>query len=347
MEKLKAPFPWFGGKSRVADVVWREFGQVKNYVEPFFGSGAVLLGRPDFSGSETETVNDLDGYVCNFWRSIANDPEEVAKWADWPVNENDLHARHFWLAQRKADFSRRLEGDPDFFDPKVAGWWVWGICSWIGGEWCDSNGPWFSVDGLLIKRDREHNGVRRKLPHLSDGGQGIQRRITHPGPGRGVNRKTNGTQTELIYSWFSELSNRLRMVRVTCGDWSRVLGPSPTTKLGTTAIFLDPPYDLSERTSKIYDKDEHGLFESVREWAWANGSNPKLRIALCGYDDGSQVPDGWRTYRWKAHGGYGVRSMGRGRDNSSRETIWFSPYCVGESLHQSSLGIETEEGEDE
>ena len=41
---LKAPFPWFGGKSRVADIVWDRFGDVANYVEPFFGSGAVLLG---------------------------------------------------------------------------------------------------------------------------------------------------------------------------------------------------------------------------------------------------------------------------------------------------------------
>ena len=43
---LKAPFPWFGGKSLVADIVWQRFGDIPNYVEPFFGSGAVLLGRP-------------------------------------------------------------------------------------------------------------------------------------------------------------------------------------------------------------------------------------------------------------------------------------------------------------
>lgn len=43
---LKAPFPWFGGKSKIANEVWRRFGDVPNYVEPFFGSGAVLLGRP-------------------------------------------------------------------------------------------------------------------------------------------------------------------------------------------------------------------------------------------------------------------------------------------------------------
>ena len=43
--KLDAPFPWFGGKRRVAPIVWQRFGDVQNYVEPFFGSGAVLLNR--------------------------------------------------------------------------------------------------------------------------------------------------------------------------------------------------------------------------------------------------------------------------------------------------------------
>ncbi|KKM69533.1 hypothetical protein LCGC14_1449830, partial [marine sediment metagenome] len=43
---LKAPFPWFGGKRRVADKVWERFGDVPNYVEPFAGSLAVLLERP-------------------------------------------------------------------------------------------------------------------------------------------------------------------------------------------------------------------------------------------------------------------------------------------------------------
>jgi hypothetical protein len=68
IKELKAPFPWFGGKSRVADIVWDRFGDVPNYVEPFFGSGAVLLGRPHAQG--TETVNDLDCMLANFWRAL-------------------------------------------------------------------------------------------------------------------------------------------------------------------------------------------------------------------------------------------------------------------------------------
>lgn len=45
-DALKSPFVWFGGKRRVADQVWAALGDVDNYVEPFAGSLAVLLGRP-------------------------------------------------------------------------------------------------------------------------------------------------------------------------------------------------------------------------------------------------------------------------------------------------------------
>ena len=84
MSALRAPFPWFGGKRRVAPEVWERFGDVPNYVEPFFGSGAVLLGRPAKHAAKIETVNDLDGFVANFWRSVAHDPEATARWPTPP-----------------------------------------------------------------------------------------------------------------------------------------------------------------------------------------------------------------------------------------------------------------------
>ena len=129
-ETIDAPFPWFGGKRKVAAEVWQRFGDVRNYVEPFFGWGAVLLGRPDPQGNET--INDLDGFVANFWRAVKQSPDEVAEWADNPVNENDLHARHVWLVRQRESLTHLVAGDPGYFDAKVAGWWVWGICCWIG-----------------------------------------------------------------------------------------------------------------------------------------------------------------------------------------------------------------------
>ena len=44
----------------------------KSYVEPYFGSGAVLFSKPP---SRIETVNDLDGDVANLFRCIQQDSE--------------------------------------------------------------------------------------------------------------------------------------------------------------------------------------------------------------------------------------------------------------------------------
>ena len=50
---------YFGGKFKIADVVWRSFGVVKNYVEPVCGSCAVLLAAP-WPADRIETVNDVN-----------------------------------------------------------------------------------------------------------------------------------------------------------------------------------------------------------------------------------------------------------------------------------------------
>lgn len=52
---LKAPFPYFGGKSGAVAQVWEAFGDVKNYVEPFMGSAAMLLGVLSASSSVSFT----------------------------------------------------------------------------------------------------------------------------------------------------------------------------------------------------------------------------------------------------------------------------------------------------
>lgn len=162
---LKSPFPYFGGKSKVAPLIWKRFGSVRNYVEPFLGSAAVLLGRPvPFGG--VETVNDKDGMVANFWRAVQADPDAVAFHADWPVNENDLHARHVWLVGQKESLQTRLDGDFEFYDPKIAGWWCWGLCCWVGSGFCSGQGPWHSVADAA--------GVRQ-LVHLGNAGQGVNR----------------------------------------------------------------------------------------------------------------------------------------------------------------------------
>lgn len=316
---LRAPYPYFGGKSKIADLVWKHFGDVPNYCEPFYGSGAVLLARPH--EARTETVNDLDCMVANFWRAIAADPDAVADHCDWPINEADLHARHEWLV-RRTEFRAKMHQDPEYFDAKIAGWWVWGICSFIGGGWCSGK-------------------VNQSIPRIHAGGVGInrvtmteQKRPSLGKGGRGIHRTTllaNEEDEALpVMQWFRMLSDRLRRVRVCCGNWDRILGPCPTTEIGTTAVFLDPPYSSeANRDMGIYAEESGSVAHQVREWAIANGDDQRFRIALCGYDGEHKMPESWVCIAWKATGGYGNQSDTN--DNAHRERIWFSPHCLNPS----------------
>jgi hypothetical protein len=424
---LRAPFPWFGGKSRAAHLVWAAFGPgIPNYVEPFAGSMAVLLARPD--EPRIETVNDLDCYLSNFWRAVQAAPAEVARWADWPVNEADLHARHRWLVNQ-AEFRETMKRDPDFFDAKVAGWWVWGLCQWIGSGWCASPEWWTAAHegdelgngrrpalkgnqgiqqarpphewtgrtnagraprglqtvehaqrpdltaarGVLgasagFEKTRPHlgpeRGVQRRARDLT-GSAGWQKRprlgkgrsgITHVrellpdmggdsgAAGRGVHasaisKKWGGAvraPAEAIIAWMQALQHRLRAVRVCCGDWTRVLGRSPTECIGVTGVFLDPPYGAGAgRDPRLYAHDDLAVAEKVRAWALEHGDNRKLRIALCGYEGEHAMPDTWQCVPWKAIGGYAASAGNTA--NAARERIWFSPHCLPVEPVQRSL----------
>jgi hypothetical protein len=334
-ERLRAPFPYYGGKSRVADEVWRRFGDVPNYVEPFCGSSAVLLARPDDHAwwERIETINDADGLVANVWRAIQHDPDGVARYADWPVNEADLMARHLWLVGQREPLTERLMVDPDWYDVKAAGWWIWGMSSWIGNDWCTGNGAWSVEDGRLVRHTLPRGRPRRvaSAPRVA----GVDRRRPHLGPPMGVHRKPPDLDNAVcartraaLTDWMRRLSDRLRRVRVVCGDWTRVVGPSVTTTLGVTAVFLDPPYPRPERFSAIY-RIEGDVANAVRDWAVAHGDNPRLRIALCGLSGTYEMPPSWTVYRWRGAGGY-AKAAAEPNLNRFRETIWFSPHCLND-----------------
>ena len=301
---------YFGGKSRVAREVWRRFGDVPNYIEAFFCSGAVLLGRPEFEGNRIETVNDMDGHLANFWRALQHDPDAVAYHADWPVSELDSHARGDWLYYRPdaREWVERLRSDPDFYDVKSAGWWVWFVCGWIGSL------P--SVNESQLKRI-PGGAVWRKRPHLSDAGVGIHRGVA-------------GRRGEHLREYFGGLAARLEQVRVCCGDWARVTGGSVTTKHGITGVFLDPPYSHAVRDGGLYSEESGSVAEDVRAWALANGDNPLFRIALCGYENehGDAMPDSWAAVEWKAPKGYANLRTNGVNENNKLERIWFSPHCI-------------------
>ena len=297
---LAAPFPWFGGKSRAAAQVWAALGDVDNYVEPFAGSLGAMLLRPH--PPRIETVNDADGLLVNWWRAVRADPEAVAHHADWPVSEADLTARHLWLVGRREAITAGLV-DPDWFDAKAAGWWVWGACCWIGSGWCSGQGPWrLDADGRL-GNGNAGQGIHRQLPHLGDAGPAS------------------------AGEWFAALSARLRRVRIACGDWSRVVTPSVCERHGLTGVLLDPPYPEGWDADGAYAGQSQAAADICRDvFAAAIDLDARgCRVVVCGYSGTWEPPAGWTSRRWVARKGYASSNAG-----TRRETLWCSPSCLPE-----------------
>ena len=156
---------------------------------------------------------------------------------------------------------------------------------------------------------------------MGDAGQGVNRKLPHVGDaGRGQCAEWNAH----IQDMMQKLSDRLRRVRVACGDWSRVCTSSVTDRHGLTAGFLDPPYAEGAMEYSAGGNADASIMAAVRAWCIENGGNPQLRIALCGYEPLS-MPHGWTALRWSAPKGY---QNAENAANRHREIIWFSPHCI-------------------
>ena len=288
MNKLKVldktPFPWFGRKQKVAHLVWQALGNVNAYTEPFGGSAAVLLARPKGHGVRVESYNDDDGLLVNFWRAVKAVPDEVAQHCSDPPYELTKHARHKALWNAKDVLVERLRADPEWYDAKYAGWWVWLVCISLGDNWQHKN----DASAPILCPDYNAMGL--------------------------VNFRVDELAT------CRALALRLSSVRVTCGDWRRVVS-SACLHRRMHGIFLDPPYS---KTRKVY-ANKKDIAEDVARWAIAEGVKHSRRIVSCGYVNDSAhkiyADAGWRQVAWKASAGYA-------RKTNTKERLYLSPHCL-------------------
>lgn len=310
--KLQAPFPYFGGKSKIAFIVWEAFGDVKTYTEPFFGSGAVLLGRPNYNyTNQIEIICDSDGYICNVWRALQFAPDEVAKYCDWPVNHIDSTVRRNKLIEDEEYLLRNLLNDDEWYNSKLAGYWIWLASCWIGGGITSGN--------KIYKLGQIPNLIKLTGVHklsIRFNAEEDSKQVTEP---YNLN----------IYTWFRELSERLRYTQVVCGDWSRVCGGNWQDTRGIVGMFFDPPYSHSiGRDNNLYHHD-NDVTKEVETWCLERGKKESYRIVLAGYEGEYEVleKEGWLIKTWKSQGGYSNQNKTKNL-NRYRERLWFSPHCL-------------------
>lgn len=348
----QCPWPWPGRKTAaMAAPVLAHFDDpaIRVYCEPFAGSASMLLQAPIRAH---EILNDSNGAIVNALRAIKHDPVATAyASASMPVSECDLQAWAMRLKANRAALTDRLTGDPDYYDPTLAGAWIHGVCNWIG-MYCD-DGPWGigkDSEGFdIIKKIDDGKGIRRSIPHLGNDGTGISRSIPHLGDGKGIRRSiphlgddgtgisrsipqlgNDGTGTgghaarvRYVLDILKLIRDRLTDVRITCGDWQRVLTPSALHAYcgKPVAIYLDPPY---AGTEYIYANKETPVSAAVEKWCIEHGADPLYRIAIAGRgtEHDALLDHGWTKSIVAGRSGY---SLGNATNGRLEEAHWLSP----------------------
>lgn len=277
------------------------------------------------------------------------------------VHNCDLIARRGALNAASGVLLEKLCADETFFDARLAGYWVWGASCSIGNGMSGKNegrpalkerargvqSADLSMDEGKPIQEKKEGKASKSRPHLTSKGQGSNsgsKSIPHLGGGSGVHAKSKRASREegkeelaapfniSIYHWLRRLSERLRNVRVVCGDWSRICGGNWQTSIGKCGIFFDPPYgEMAQRTGGIYNVDSLTVAADVQAWCKTHGNNPDMRIVLAGYSEEHQalLAEGWREISWVAQGGYANQGKrgGKNKENRFKESLFLNPSC--------------------
>jgi site-specific DNA-adenine methylase len=314
-EKYESPFTYFGNKKNVASIVWARLGKVKAYYEPFFGTGSMYFSCPFLNDLQRAVLNDLDGMVANFWRSVKYSVHETACHCDMGQHEIELHSRLLAIWRETPTLTQKLVEDATWHDPKLAGYWASVMSADLTPLCGTRGGPWQLDEKGRLTKCTDSSGVAFSKPNTTR-----KNCVRWSIEGR--------LERSLLI-----LHDALMHAYVLCGGWERCfidyqMQDSPI------GVFFDPPYDQEVNNMYSVYKESAGVTSSVKQWCANSGKNRNLRIAVCGYEGeyASLVSDhGWTEFRWEGTGGYGrsaKKAESNGVTNRLKERIWFSPHCL-------------------
>jgi len=215
LSAVQSPLKWHGGKSYLAARIVAMMPPHLHYVEPFAGGLSVLLAKEPEGVSEV--VNDLYGWLSNFWRAMADD-------------------------EAFAEFSRKVAAHP-FSESS----WAW--ASGVFEEWerhgkdVVSTFPRVSVVGATAFFIR----CRQSLAGRMDAFAPLSRNRTR----RGMNEQASAWLSAV--EGLPAVHARLKRVVVLNRDALDVIrqqdGPN-------TLFYLDPPYLKETRASgEVYEHE--------------------------------------------------------------------------------------------
>ncbi|MDD5304672.1 MAG: DNA adenine methylase [Elusimicrobia bacterium] len=222
MTAAHGPFPWFGGKDRLARAIVDLIPSHLCYVEPFGGGASVLFAKRP---SPLEVYNDLNGGCVLFFRILRDQPGAL---------QERLALTPY--AREEYTVCRETWSDPDLDEVEQARrWYVATFMAFGGGG---RTGRWLTTWNRKGPASvASVSGWKRESPvgFAQDRG----------GRKHGSRARTFAWRVDRLH----EFANRLRRVQIENRPAREVIDyyDSPDT-----CFYLDPPYIPATRRSGSY-----------------------------------------------------------------------------------------------
>jgi DNA adenine methylase len=108
---MKTPITYWGGKQQLTNRILPLIPEHKQYDEPFFGGGAIFFAKKP---SEIEFINDINGEMVNFYRTLKRNFTELKDEVDCTLHSEFQHNQ-----------AREIYSDPLSHSDVLRAWAVW------------------------------------------------------------------------------------------------------------------------------------------------------------------------------------------------------------------------------
>ena len=256
---IKTPISWVGNKTSILKILYALFPlEYGRYIEPFGGSGAVLLGKP--KADKFEVYNDYNGNLVNLFRCIKDRPMALINHLGFLT----LNAREDFDAIRSFFFDEKFHDD--FLEQEEKLTKIM-LPEAEGKELAD----------LFKKRAKDHD-VRRAAMYL--------KLLRYSYSSAGTSFAAQPFTVTKLFDLINQVSRRLNSTIIENQDFERVIKHYDRPD---AFFYCDPPYLDSEHFYDVgFAWEDHvrlrnALMECKGKWLLSYNDCPEIRALYDGY----------------------------------------------------------------